>query len=131
MRKTSNKWSSDKCGRCGESHNDYTGKLDKDNVEYVVCGITNKRMDVPNPSFHLTKMSEIIFEKRVFHIQDNGDTYKVIYIIKHNVERFNYKHIGDIYKWEELNDWSGFSCFEPPVELVERIEKLINIDKDE
>ena len=58
MRKTNNKWSTNKCGRCEESHNDYTGKLDKDNVEYVVCGITHKRMNVPNPYFKLNQNKE-------------------------------------------------------------------------
>lgn len=46
MRKTNNKWSTKCCGRCGEPHSGYTGKLDKHGVEYVVCGETNKRMNV-------------------------------------------------------------------------------------
>lgn len=46
MRKTGRKWKTDKCGRCGEAHSDYSGKLDKNGVEYVVCGRTHKRMDV-------------------------------------------------------------------------------------
>ena len=47
MRKTNTKWKTSKCGRCGESHNEgYSGKLDKNGVEYVVCGRTNKRMNV-------------------------------------------------------------------------------------
>jgi hypothetical protein len=44
--KTDNKWSTPKCGRCYQSHTGYTGKLDLKNVEYVVCGVTNKRMNV-------------------------------------------------------------------------------------
>lgn len=47
-RKTGNKWKTDECGRCGESHSGYSGKLDKDGIEYVVCGRTHKRMDVAN-----------------------------------------------------------------------------------
>ena len=47
-RRTGNKWKTDKCGRCGESHSGYSGKLDSKDVEYVVCDITNKRMNVEN-----------------------------------------------------------------------------------
>jgi hypothetical protein len=46
MRKTKNKWMTVCCGRCGKAHCGYTGKLDKDNVEYVVCEETHKRMNV-------------------------------------------------------------------------------------
>jgi hypothetical protein len=46
MRKTENKWYTEKCGRCGNPHYGYTGKLDKNNIEYVVCGYTHKRMNV-------------------------------------------------------------------------------------
>lgn len=46
MRKTNSKWKTDKCERCGESHYGYSGKLDKNDTEYVVCGITNKHMNV-------------------------------------------------------------------------------------
>lgn len=45
-RKTNNKWRTDCCGRCGESHTGYTGKLDKNKIEYVVCGNTHNRMNV-------------------------------------------------------------------------------------
>ena len=55
MRKTKNKWSTNQCGRCNQPHKEYTGKLDKDNVEYIVCGVTNKRMNVPNPYFELNQ----------------------------------------------------------------------------
>jgi hypothetical protein len=44
--KTKTKWKTDKCGRCGNVHSGYTGKLDANNIEYVVCGVTNKRMNV-------------------------------------------------------------------------------------
>ena len=46
MRKTGKKWCTEKCGRCGDPHTGYSGKLDENDVEYVVCGITNKRMNV-------------------------------------------------------------------------------------
>lgn len=46
MKKTTNKWKTDKCGRCGEEHENYTGKLDSSGVEYVVCGNTHKRMNI-------------------------------------------------------------------------------------
>lgn len=45
-RKTGTKWGTNKCGRCGQSHYGYSGKLDKNNVEYVVCENTHKRMNV-------------------------------------------------------------------------------------
>jgi hypothetical protein len=45
-RKSGTKWKTDKCGRCGDVHSGYSGKLDENNVEYVVCGHTNKRMNV-------------------------------------------------------------------------------------
>ena len=46
MKKTGRKWETKRCGRCGQSHKWYSGKLDKNGVEYVVCGVTNKRMNV-------------------------------------------------------------------------------------
>ena len=45
-RKSGNKWKTKRCGRCREPHSGYSGKLDKDNVEYVVCGCTHKRMNI-------------------------------------------------------------------------------------
>ena len=55
MRKTNNKWSTEKCGRCYQAHHNYTGKLDRNDVEYVVCGVMNKKMNVPNPNFKLNQ----------------------------------------------------------------------------
>lgn len=46
MRKTGIKWKTNKCGRCGESHYGYSGKLDKNNIEYVICESTNKRINI-------------------------------------------------------------------------------------
>lgn len=46
MRKTGNKWKTDKCARCGEAHTGYSGKLDSKDVEYVVCEKTHKRMNI-------------------------------------------------------------------------------------
>jgi len=46
MKKTGKKWKTDKCGRCGESHSGYSGKLDSYGIEYVICGRMNKRMNV-------------------------------------------------------------------------------------
>jgi hypothetical protein len=45
-RKTTNKWDTDNCPSCGGKHEKYTGKLDKDGQEYVVCGSTHKRCNV-------------------------------------------------------------------------------------
>jgi len=44
--KTGSKWGTPLCGRCGESHSGYSGKLDALGEEYVVCEVTNSRMDV-------------------------------------------------------------------------------------
>jgi intracellular sulfur oxidation DsrE/DsrF family protein len=46
MKKTQNKWKTNKCGRCGDAHIGYSGKLDANGIEYVVCGNTHKRMNV-------------------------------------------------------------------------------------
>ena len=45
-RKTARKWSTENCARCGDKHYGYSGKLDSDDVEYVICGQTQKRMNV-------------------------------------------------------------------------------------
>jgi len=45
-KKTGRKWQTDRCGRCGGSHTGYSGKLDSKGIEYVVCGVTHKRVDV-------------------------------------------------------------------------------------
>jgi len=45
-RKTGRKWKTENCGRCGEPHSGYSGKLDARNIEYVICEKTNKRMNV-------------------------------------------------------------------------------------
>ena len=46
MRKSGNKWGTEKCGRCGKEHHGYSGKLDQNGIEYVVCGETNKCMNI-------------------------------------------------------------------------------------
>ena len=48
MKKTGRKWRTDNCGRCHKRHEGYSGKLDADGVEYVVCGVTNRPMNVGN-----------------------------------------------------------------------------------
>ncbi len=45
-RKTGTKWKTKKCGRCEDAHSGYSGKLDSQNIEYVVCGVTHKRLNV-------------------------------------------------------------------------------------
>ena len=45
-KKTGNKWRTNKCERCGQEHSGYSGKFDSKGIEYVVCGITNKRMNI-------------------------------------------------------------------------------------
>lgn len=46
MKKTGRKWKTAECGRCGEAHSGYSGKLDAEGTEYVVCGRTHKRMNI-------------------------------------------------------------------------------------
>lgn len=46
MKKTNNKWKTNKCCLCDESHNNYTGKLDSDKREYVICGNVQKKIFV-------------------------------------------------------------------------------------
>lgn len=46
MKKTGKKWKTKKCGRCGEAHSGYSGKLDSNGIEYVICEKTNKRMNI-------------------------------------------------------------------------------------
>jgi len=46
MKKSGKKWKTEKCGRCGKPHSGYSGKLDSKGIEYVVCGVMNKRMNV-------------------------------------------------------------------------------------
>ena len=43
-RKSGTKWGTEDCGRCKRSHSGFSGKLDINNIEYVICG--NKRMNV-------------------------------------------------------------------------------------
>ena len=52
-KKTGTKWSTVDCGRCGKPHSGYSGKLDAKGQEYVVCGATNKRMDVSQSTEHM------------------------------------------------------------------------------
>lgn len=61
MKKTGRYWKTTKCGRCLRPHSGYSGKLDRNGVEYVVCGTTGKRMNVSgdgpegHSSFYPTK----------------------------------------------------------------------------
>lgn len=44
-KKTGNKWFTEDCGRCGDAHHGFSGKIDSKGIEYVVC-TSNKRMNV-------------------------------------------------------------------------------------
>jgi uncharacterized C2H2 Zn-finger protein len=49
VKKTKNKWVTDNCPSCGEAHlNGYSGKLNKDGEEYVICERTQKVCFVRN-----------------------------------------------------------------------------------
>lgn len=60
MKKTENKWKTDRCALCGEPHTAYTGKLDKDKVEYVICGTLQKRINCRN-GWKLMNEKEILW----------------------------------------------------------------------
>ena len=51
-----NKWGCAYCACCEKSHSGYVGEFDIDGIEHVVCGATNKRMDINNitTSFFVT-----------------------------------------------------------------------------
>ena len=66
-RKTGRKWKTEKCGRCGEAHNGYSGKLNSMGVEYVVCGRTNKPMNITSDP---RDPRDVIF--RTTWVEDNG-----------------------------------------------------------
>ena len=51
MKKTGNKWETKECPICKEPHINYSGKLNSKGIEYIICNITNKPINVPNPSF--------------------------------------------------------------------------------
>ena len=56
-RKTGNKYECEECPRCGERHTGYSGKLDKDGIEYVVCEFTHKRINISGHGFtYFTEM---------------------------------------------------------------------------
>lgn len=51
IKKTGNKWSTEKCGYCGRAHYRYAGKLDGCGIEYVTCGQTRKRMNITGEDY--------------------------------------------------------------------------------
>lgn len=51
IKKTGNKWSTEKCGFCGKAHYRYAGKLDSNGIEYVTCGQTRKRMNITGENY--------------------------------------------------------------------------------
>ena len=46
-RKTGNKYKTETCGRCGQAHSNYSGKLDKNDIEYVrkMMGLSNQKIE--------------------------------------------------------------------------------------
>ena len=65
MKKTGNKWKTNKCGRCGEAHVGYSGKLDSNGIEYVICGKTHKRMNVNTTNYEINSL--LFFTEWVAH----------------------------------------------------------------
>ena len=43
MKKTKNKWRTESCPLCLEKHGGYSGKLDSNGREYVICGQMQKK----------------------------------------------------------------------------------------
>jgi hypothetical protein len=78
---------------------------------------------------------EITFEKRVYHIKDGDDEYQITEIIKHDIEKFNYRHIADpILKYKKYADTpecDGFAYIEASEKLLEKLQNCINQNKDE
>ena len=78
---------------------------------------------------------EITFEKRTYNIKDGDDVYEVVEIIKHNIEKYNYRHMmSRVCKYRECDDYpecSGFEYYEPSEELIEKLNKLLNQNKDD
>lgn len=56
MKKTNNKWNTGRCDRCFEAHENYTGKIGGNGREYVICGVTQKKIyvDRPKDNWHRT-----------------------------------------------------------------------------
>lgn len=69
---------------------------------------------------------KITFDKRTYNIEDDGEIYEVIHIVKHPIEEYNNdSYFIYIYKKSEHIGMSGFCYFEPSDELVLRIKTLI------
>ena len=74
MKKTKNKWSTKECGRCGDPHSGYSGKLDSKGVEYVVCGQTGKRMNV-DPYLDTSSIKDMMYPT-YWEKDDWGEEFK-------------------------------------------------------
>ena len=63
--KTANKYYTLECPSCGNPHSEYTGKLDKNKIEYVICGSTHKSCYIRNPVWVLMEKSPLQIEGTV------------------------------------------------------------------
>tara|TARA_R110000868_G_scaffold154724_4_gene380827 strand:- start:189 stop:527 length:339 start_codon:yes stop_codon:yes gene_type:complete len=104
--KTYNTWGTDNCGRCGEKHEGYTGKLDKDGVEYVVCGITHKRINITD---------EWELKDTTWNTKVNGRT--PIHPLAHK-KLFSYDDIVEAMKGE----WNGKLIFQ---RVLNKLQTLV------
>jgi hypothetical protein len=55
---TGKKWGTLYCPRCGDTHTGYSGKLDGEKQEYVVCRTTNKKIFVRSDHFYSEVLEE-------------------------------------------------------------------------
>lgn len=52
IKKTGNKWGTEKCGHCGQPHYRCSGRFTARNIEYVICGRTHKRVYLADCATH-------------------------------------------------------------------------------
>ena len=78
-------------------------------------------------------VSKITFEKRIYHIEIDGDTYEVTCVLKHPIEEYNHKHISSVLKHKTFAEpqLNGFYHHVASEEITNEILKLLNLDKDE
>lgn len=69
---------------------------------------------------------KITFDKRTYHIEDGGETYEVVHIVKYPIKEYATDSYF-IYKYKKSENFrmNGFWYFEPSDELILKIKELI------